>query len=186
MPVTVHLGGSACVSCAPLSVATMSSTETVEQVSEMIHTALNIYEDTCERFQSDGAALSTLRSLHAPLERLAVRLESVTDNDEARRRLDEIVIGDQARGRKFLAALSSDVQFVSTYLRDLGRPGQSCLEKDDVVVYSNALVRYSEVLKLVLKKSTQYVPFAFIAGYDKLLIFHVVILYSRLRTKYSS
>lgn len=156
----------------------MNSIGSIEQVSETIQAAVNIYEDTCKQFHSDGAALSILRSLHTPLDRLQDRLESVLDNEEVRQRLDGIVIGDQAHGRKFLAALDSDVQFVSTYLQDLGRPGQSHVEKDDVGLYTNALFRYSEVLKLVLKKNTKYVLFVVCANSSSLLIFHVVILYS--------
>jgi hypothetical protein len=144
----------------------MTSVGTVEQVSKTIHTALRIYEDTCKRFQSDGAALIILQNFRSPLDHLEDRLGFVLDNEEACQRLDEISVGDQAHARKLLEALESDVQFVSTYLRDVGRPGQSRLDKDDVDVYTDALVRYSKVLKLVLKKNTKYVIFVFFADSD--------------------
>jgi hypothetical protein len=142
----------------------MTAVGTVEQISKTIHAALRIYKDTCKLFQSDGAALSILRSFHSPLDRLEDRLGLALDNEEVCQRLDEIAIGDQDQACKLLAALESDVQSVSTYLRDLGRSGQSRLEKDDVDVYTNALFRYSEVLKLALKKNTQYVLFTLFEG----------------------
>jgi hypothetical protein len=179
-----QLGGSAHVSCAPLSVVAMNSAVDIEQASETIHAALSAYKDTCKRFQSNGDALATLQSFHAPLDRLQDRLELILDNDGVRGRLDKIVIGDQAHGRKLLAALESDVQLVSTYLKNLGRPGQGHLKEHDVNVYTNALFRYSEVLKLVLKKDTQYVLFILCVGYDRLLIVYVVILCSAPRMKY--
>jgi hypothetical protein len=144
----------------------MTSTVIADQASETIRAALSAYEDTRKQFQSDAGALFILQNLHAPLDRLQDRLELALDNEGVRRRLDKIVIGDQDQGRKLLAALDSDVRLVSTYLQNLGRSGQGHLEKGDIDVYANALIRYSEVLKLVLKKETQYVLLILCADYD--------------------
>jgi hypothetical protein len=129
----------------------------VEQPSETIYAALSAYEDACQRFQFDAGALFILRSLHVPLDRLQDRLESALDDEEVCRRIDDIIVGSHAHGRKLLEALESDVQSVSIYLQNLGQPGQGRLEKDDVDVYIHALFRYSEVLTLARKKNTQYV-----------------------------
>jgi hypothetical protein len=143
----------------------MSSSVSIEQVSETIKAALSAYKDACKRFHSDAGALSTLQRLHAPLDRLQDRLELALDSEGTRERLENIVISDQAQERKLLAALGYDVKLVSTYLQNLGRPGQSYLEKDDIDVCINALFRYSEVFKLVLKKNTQCVLCILCADY---------------------
>jgi hypothetical protein len=92
-----------------------------------------------------------LPALSLAVDRVRDRLESIVDDDEVLERLENIAVGGSAK-RPFLTGLGVDMEVICKYLQNAD-PSGSPLKKAEVDAYAQALNRYGEILKIVLRKN---------------------------------
>jgi hypothetical protein len=129
---------------------------TVEDVIKTADTTFNEYQHASQKFASDANALMLLPVLSLQLVHVQSLLESIVDDEEVLERLESIIVGEPTKRHSFLSGLNVDLQAICTYLQNVNPSGGS-LKKADLDIYSQALKRYGEVLKIVRKRNAQYV-----------------------------
>jgi hypothetical protein len=132
--------------------------------------ALKLAENACrecgvavKRFASDTDSLTILHDLDVALNRTRDRLESVVDDDEICERFHNIRVGEPIQELQILDGICQDLQVIYEYLQKASAGGLS-VNKSAVEVYIHVLHRYSEVFKLLQKKSLACVTALLLIG----------------------
>jgi hypothetical protein len=141
----------------PVQVLAMDHNQPLQDVLRTVQTTLFQYRIAATRYFLDAPALSILRSLESPLERLEDLLTLIDGNE----RMDYILSGITLSALPgtvptlLLDSLTTDLRTLRTYL-DKIRPDGVPLGRLDIQVHVRALERYVGIVKLVLKSNTMY------------------------------